>query len=158
MFKKPSYPVLALLLAIFMLSPILNFSFAQEETSTSLPEIQISPPKDMEEAQQIGEEFLDEAKEKMPGILEKIWNNDVRPLWTEMWNWTKNKWETHIYPVLQNFFEKTLKPKFEKEIEKREPIIKEELEKEKQELREELKQEAPKIKQSLWERFKKLFE
>jgi len=121
-----------------------SFSFAQEQP--------FQPPKTLEGAKEMGEKFGEAAKEKLPGILEKLWKEEVMPIWSKMWNWAKNWLENAVWPWIIGFFKEKIKSSLEEEIEKRKPIIKEEFEKEKQEI----KKEAPEVGKSLWERFKEI--
>lgn len=121
-----------------------NLGFAQQKT--------IEPPETLGEAKEMGEKFAEEAKEKMPGILGKIWKEDVIPVWKTMWEWTESWWQETVWPWFSSFFKEKVKPSLEEEIEKRKSIIKTEFQKEK----EELKKETPKVGESLWERFKEI--
>jgi len=116
------------------------FSFAQKEG--------ISPPKTLEEAKEMGEKVGKEVQIKLPGILEKIWKEQVLPVWQKMYDWFKK----NIWPKIESLFKKEVQPRAKEEIEKRKPLIEEEFKKEK----EELKEEIPKVGKSLWERFKEL--
>jgi len=107
------------------------FTFAQ------LSDVQ---PKTVEEAKELGKKALGIGEKELPGIIGKIWENEVLPIWQKMYNW-----------FLENIWVKVW-PYAEKEIEKRKPLIEEEFEKEK----EELKEEAPELGKSLWQRFKDL--
>jgi hypothetical protein len=71
-------------------------------------------------------------------FLKDIWNKDIVPFFKKTWN------------SIVNFWQNSFKSLFQKEVEKRKPVIKEDFEKEKQELRE----EAPELGKSLWERLK----
>jgi len=117
-----------------------SFSFAQVEQ-----------PETLEEAKEMGEKAGKEIKEKLPGILEKMWKEEVLPRWQEMYEKWSEWWDSSIQPWFQNIWEK-IATLFGKEIEKRKPIIEEEFEKEK----EEAKKELPKVTKSLWKRFKEL--
>lgn len=90
-------------------------------------------------------------KEKLPGTLKKIWNEEILPVWQKMGDRAKNIWNSYLYPRLENIWQK-IKSVFGEEIEERKPIIEKEFEKEK----EEMKGDAPKVGKSLWERFKEL--
>lgn len=135
--------IIILSIAILIL-PSFSFVLAQNQP--------IEMPGTLDEAKEMGEEFSQEAKEKLPGILEKLWKEEVVPVWGAMWSWAKNWWQETIWPRITGFFKEKIKPPVEEEIEKRKTIIKEEFEKEK----EELKKEAPEIGKSLWERFKEI--
>ena len=120
-----------------------SFSFAQLQS--------FQTPETLEEAKEMGEKAGEEIKEKLPGILEKMWKEEVLPRWQEMYEKWSEWWDSSIQPWLQNIWEK-IAALFGKEIEKRKPIIEEEFQKEK----EEIKKELPKVTKSLWERFKEL--
>ncbi len=116
--------------------PIVAFTQAQTP---------IKAPETMEEAKEFGQKTLEVGKKELPGIIEKIWREEVLPIWQKMGDWfKKNIWEPYI------------KPFFRKEIEKRKPVIKEEFQKEKEEMKESVKKEVPKVGKSLWEKFKEL--
>ena len=110
-----------------------SFSFIQAQS-------QIKSPESIEEVKELGEKALEIGEKELPGILEKIWNEEVMPLWQKMYDWFKINIWSKIWP------------KVAEEIEKRKPLLEEEFEKEK----EELKEEAPKVGKSLWEKFKDL--
>ena len=135
---------LVVILVIFgVLLP--SFAFFQEQP--------VSPPETLEEAREIGERALEVSKKELPGILEKIWKEEVLPIWQKMYDWFK----TNIWPKIEFFFKKEVEPRAKGEIEKRKPIIKEEFKKEKEELKKEVKEEVfPKAFKSLWEKFKEL--
>lgn len=120
--------VVILLVSLFSFG---NFAAAQNS---------LSQPETVEEAKELGKKALEIGKKKLPGIIEKIWEQEVLPIWQKMYNWfLENIW-AEVWPYA------------EKEIEKRRPLIEEEFEKEKQELR----KEAPELGKSLWQRFKEL--
>ncbi|MBI4101468.1 MAG: hypothetical protein HY443_00695 [Candidatus Nealsonbacteria bacterium] len=109
-----------------------GFAFAQN------PEPEI--PADLNQDQKIGEGIWGTIRQELPDVLEKIWQEQVIPVWQKMLDWFNQKIGFKI------------KGLFLGEIERRGPIIKEEFEKEKQEA----KEEAPKVGQSLWQKFKNL--
>ena len=119
--------------AILLVSLFSFGNFAAAQSSLDQPET-------VEEAKELGKKALEIGKKELPGIIEKIWEQEVLPIWQKMYNWfLENIW-AEVWPYA------------EKEIEKRRPLIEEEFEKEKQELRE----EAPELGKSLWQRFKEL--
>ncbi len=130
-----------LLLTLALPSSIL----AQSET--------ILPPETPEEAKEMGEKSLEVTKEKMPGILERIWKEKALPFWQKMWTWTKNCWKDTLWPKIKGFWERRIKPPIEEEVEKRKEIVEERVEKEKEELEEKL---IPETAKSLWEKFKEV--
>jgi len=117
-----------------------SFSFAQNQP--------ISPPKTLEEAKEMGEKALETGQKELPGIIEKIWKEEVLPVWQKMYDWFKK----NIWPKIESWFKKEVQPRAKEEIEKRKPLIEEEFKKEK----EEMKEEVPKVTKSLWEKFKEL--
>ncbi|MFH1462427.1 MAG: hypothetical protein ABIG08_01935 [bacterium] len=116
------------------------FSFAQSEP-------QIKAPETVEDAKELGEKAVDVSKEELPGIVERIWKEEVLPVWQKMRDWFKNIWLK-----VENWFEKHVYSWVKEKIEKKKPEIQQEFQKEK----EELKEEAPKVGKSLWEKFKDL--
>ena len=129
--------ILTILILFGFLLPY--FSFAQTDT--------ITPPETLEEAKKQGEKALETTQKEMPGILERIWKEEVLPFWQKMYGWFK----AHTWPTIKSWFKKIQSP-IKEEIEKRKPIIKEEFQIEKKEL----KEEAPKVGKTLWEKFKEL--
>lgn len=121
---------------------------------------QVKPPETLEEAKGMGEKVSKEVQIKLPGILEKIWNEEILPVLEKYYQWIK----INIWSPMERWFKKVAKPKVRGEREKRKPLIEEKLKKEK----EELKGELPKIKNYFqvfiseffrnkeWERFKEL--
>jgi len=115
--------------------------FAQSEN-------QINPPENAEEMKAVGEKALTIGGKELPGIIQKIWKEEVVPLWLKMYDWFKSRYGERI----NNWFQKTIKP----ELEKRKPKVEEEFKKESGEMKTEVKLELPKIGQSLWQKFKEL--
>ena len=134
--------IILILIILGLLLP--GFAFSIQQPS-------IEAPETLEEAEKITKKALDVVEKEMPGILERMWREEVIPVWKNMWEWFRNVWNTHIWPRIETLWQK-IQELFGKEIEKRRPIIEEELEKEKEEIKEEL----PEIGRSLWQRFKKL--
>lgn len=125
--------VVSILILFGFLLP--NFSFAQEV---------IESPETLEEAKELGEEVLETTQKELPGIIERIWKEEVLPIWQKMYDWMKNFWDKYIWSTIGSFIKE--------EFEKRSPFMKEEFEKEK----EEMKEDVPKVGKSLWEKFKDL--
>ena len=116
------------------------FIFAQEQG--------FEQPETFEEVKEMGEKSLEVGKRELPGVLEKIWQEEILPVWQRMYNWfMENAW-----PKIENWFKQEIEPRTKEEIEKRKPIIEEEFKKEKEEVKEEL----PEVTKSLWEKFKEL--
>ena len=131
--------ILSTLILFCLLSPL--FAFAQSEN-------QIQVPENIEEVKAIGKKVLTIGEKELPGIMQKIWKEEVVPIWLKMYNWFKSRYGERI----NNWFQKTIKP----ELEKRKPKVEEEFKKESGEMKTEVKQELPKIWQSLWQKFKEL--
>ena len=129
--------IIIILAIVGILSPI--FSLAQTESVTT--------PDTLEEAGKLGEKALKTTEEELPGILERIWKEEVLPFWQKMYDWFK----ANIWPRIVDWFKK-IETSIKEEIEKRKPAVKEELEKEK----EESKEDAPQIGKTLWEKLKEL--
>lgn len=136
------YALLILIISSFLL-PVLIL--AQEQFS--------EPPATLEEAKELGEETLEVTKEEMPGILERIWEEEVLPFWQRMWDWVKNFWKDTLWPWIKGFWESRIKPPVEEEVEKRKEIAKESIEKEKEGLQ---KTFVPEGIRSLWQELKEL--
>jgi len=130
--------IVPILLILGLLLP--GFSFAQNQA--------IEQPETLEEAQEMGEKALEVSKKELPGILEKIWKEDVLPVWQKMYDW----FQVNIWPTIEGWFKKEVEPRVKEEAEKRKPIIEEEFKKEKEEVKEEL----PGVTKSLLEKFKEL--
>ncbi|PIV44873.1 MAG: hypothetical protein COS25_02895 [Candidatus Nealsonbacteria bacterium CG02_land_8_20_14_3_00_37_10] len=111
--------------------------FAQSEN-------QINPPENIEEVKAVGEKALGVGEKELPGIIEKIWKEEVLPIWQKMWDWVK----ANIWSRIESW----IKP----EIEKRKQFFEEGFGREKEEMKEELKTEVPKVSKSLWEKFREL--
>jgi hypothetical protein len=111
----------------------------------------VEVPKTIDEVKEIVHEAIGAAEKELPGILERIWRDEVLPVWRSIWRWSSGVWNRHIGPRVQRIWQR-IQELFGREVEKRRPIIKEEFEKEKQEI----KKEAPEIGRSIWERFREL--
>lgn len=118
-----------LILACFLLP---NFSFAQKI------------PETMEEAGEMGEKLLQEGEKQMPSIIEKIWKEEVLPVWQKIWNWFASRIGSKISSWLNP------------EIEKRKEIFQENFPTEKQEMEQEVKTEAASLWNKLWNKLKEL--
>jgi len=108
----------------------------------------LQPPETLEEAKEMGKKALEVSQKELPGILEKVWKEEVLPTWQKMYDWFK----INIWPKIASWFKKEVEPRVKEEVEKRKPIIGEEFKKEKEEIKEEL----PEVGKSLWEKFKEL--
>jgi len=123
----------ALVFLLFLCSILPTFGLAQNQP--------ITRPETLEEAKEMGKRAFETTQKELPRILEKIWKEEVLPVWQKMYDWFK-----------ENIWSK-ITPRAKEEIEKRKPVIEEEFKKEKEEL---LKEEIPKVGKSLWEKFKEL--
>lgn len=95
-------------------------------------------PENFEDIQKAGEKVLDTTKKEAPNVFEKIWNNEVLPVWEKMKNWFLEKVWSKIFP------------KAKEEVEKRKPVVQEEFEKEKQEMGQEIKTTLPGVLKNIW--------
>jgi len=130
---------LSILIICGVLLPAL--SFGQDESPVKVPE-------NLEEAKEMGQKALETGQKELPGLIEKIWKEEIMPLWQKMYDWFK----ANIWPKIKSWFMKFIQP----EIEKRKPALEEEFKKEKQEMKTEVQNQLPKIWDSLWEKFKEL--
>jgi len=143
---KLFYKLIIILSIIGFILP--GFSLSQEESKVTAPET-------LEKVQEFGEKFLKKIVEELPGIIEKIWREDVLPVWQKMYDIWSNWWDFRLQPWLQNIWQKFM-TLLGQEVEKRKPQIEETFEKEKEELKEEIKKEAPEVGKSLWDKLKEL--
>ncbi|MFH1894625.1 MAG: hypothetical protein ABH813_01860 [Patescibacteria group bacterium] len=112
----------------------------------------LNQPQDLNEAKQVGKKALEVGKKDIPGLIEKIWQDEVLPVWQKMFDWARvHIWENWLDSELNNLWQKVVKI-FKEEADQRKPVIEEKFQKEKQEL----KEEAPQVGKSLWEKFKEL--
>ncbi|MBM3257946.1 MAG: hypothetical protein FJZ05_01890, partial [Candidatus Nealsonbacteria bacterium] len=65
--------IIAISIIVCFLSP--TFSFAQKI------------PETMEEAGEFGEKLFEEGEKQMPGMIEKMWKEDILPVWQKMGKW-----------------------------------------------------------------------
>ena len=130
--------IINFLIIFSLISPV--FSLAQNQP--------VQPPETLEEVQKIGEKALEVGEKELPGVLEKIWKEEVLPIWEKMYQWCK----INIWPKIESWFKEEVEPRVKEEAEKRKPIIEEEFKKEKEEVQGEL----PEVTKSLWEKFKEL--
>jgi len=122
---------IAFLIILGLILPF--FSFAQT-----------TPPETLEGAKEAGEKALEIGGKELPGIMERIWKEEVLPVWLNIWNWLKSKTWSKI--------ERWFLPEYEK----RKQYFEENFGLEKEEMEEELKTEVPKVTKPLWEKFKEL--
>ncbi len=132
--------IIVLCILLGMTTPV----FAQEFN-------QIQAPETIDDAVDFGKQI----GEQIPGEVEKIFDSEVMPIWTKMWEWFADKWDQTIVGWIDGIVA-NLVGLVGREIEKRGPQIQEEFEKEKEELKEELKNETGEAAKGLWERFKSL--
>jgi len=125
-----------------LLLPNLIFIFAQTP---------VEAPGTIEEAKEITHEAIDVVEKELPEILERMWREEVIPVWRNMWKWLSNVWNMYIEPRIETLWQR-IQEILGKEIEKRKPIIEEETTKEV----EEIKKELPEVGKSLWKRFREL--
>ncbi len=107
---------------LFIFYLIILFSgglvFAQETVQKRTT----SPPKDFQEAKEIGKNVLIVAKEKLPTIMKQVWEEQVVPFWKKADIWLKDK----IFPKMEYHY-KEIDSKARKKIEKQEPLLKNEV-------------------------------
>lgn len=109
-------------------------------------------PETLDEAKEVGGEIVQTTEKELPGTVERIWQEEVMPVWSNMYNWAKDKiWDSRLLPWFKKTGE-TIKGIFLGEVERRKPQVEEDFQQEKQEL----KQEAPVVGKSLWEKFREL--
>lgn len=114
-------------------------------------------PENTEEAQSFITDIWNKMKETLPGEIEKIWKQEVVPLWSKMMDIWSEWWDTSIQPWSQTTWDKIMTI-LGQEVEKRKPYVEQELQKEKEELIEEADQKIPEQGRSIWERFKELIQ
>lgn len=131
--------LICLFIILGLISPV--FSMGQTEN-------QASPPETLDEAKEMGKKALEVGEKELPGIIERLWKEEVMPIWQKMFDWFK----TNVWPKIVDWFKKFIQP----EIEKRKPVVEEEFEKEKEEMKTEVQNQLPKIWDYLWDKFKKL--
>jgi len=130
--------IIIICLLFSMITPV----FAQEL---------IEAPATIDDAKEFGKQI----GEALPGEMEKVFDSEVMPIWTKMWEWFANQWEQTIVGWIDGIVA-NLTGLVKKEIEERGPQIQEEFEKEKEELKEDLKDEAADNAKGLFERFKSI--
>ena len=121
-----------------------------------LSQAALEVPDTIEEAKELGEEILDQSKEKIPEAMEESWKNEVLPIWKKMAGIWSKWWDDTIQPWLIKILDK-IKALLGQEVKKRIPQVEEDFKKEKEELFQDIEKELPQAK-SLWERFKELFQ
>jgi hypothetical protein len=139
--------------------------------STCLAQTESSPlelPETIEE----GKEAVKEGTEKifglLPGIIKRVWEGEVIPIWQKMWQWVKGVWKNYAVKSFDYIWRSNLKPAIKNiaqsiknkigdlighEIIIKKEVIEEEIEKEKEEIKRDISQST----HSLWQRFKDLF-
>ncbi len=123
------------------------FSFAEP--------VPITPPENLDQAKEMGKKALETTQKELPGIIGKIWREEVLPIWQKMYSWFK----TNIWPKIWAWFKKEIEPKAKQEIEKRKPIVQEEFKKEKEEVKTEIKQGViQKAVLDVWEKLKQFWQ
>ena len=129
--------IIILFILLGMTSPV----FAQEFN-------RIEAPETIEEAKEFGKQLGDQ----IPGEVEKVFQEEVLPVWGKMLEWAEGIWNQTVVGWIDGIVA-NLVGLFNQEVEKRGDQIKEELRKETEELKEDLKDEAGEVVQGLWERF-----
>jgi len=140
--------ILLLFLLIMIVVP--SFSWAQE---TKI----IKTPENTDEVRTFLNDIWEKIKNILPGEIDKIWKEEVLPMWNKMRNIWSKWWDASGQPWLKTIWDKIMSL-LGKEVEKRKPYVEEEFQKEKKELIEEADQRVPEKERSLWERFKELIQ
>jgi hypothetical protein len=138
---------LLLLITIMVLIP----NISRAETTI------LKVPENTEEAQSFLSDIWTKMKNIIPGEMERLWKQEVLPMWKKMMDVWSKWWDTSIQPWLENVWDKIMSL-LGKEVEKRKPYIEEEFQKEKDEFIEEADQRIPDQGRSLWEKFKELIQ
>jgi hypothetical protein len=134
MMKMMKKTIIFLILFAFFLP---GFSLLADEGSN------VQLPETVEGAKEMVGKALKTGQEEMPKNMKKVWEEEVLPVWSKMYDW----------------FKVNILPKAENELKKREPGIKEDFRKKTGETKEEIKKEMPKISEdirTLWKQFKNL--
>lgn len=61
-------------------------------------------PQTMGEAQTMGLGILS----KLPEAIKNVWQNQALPIWSNMWLWTKNIWQSGTGEQVSGFWDKVL--------------------------------------------------
>lgn len=142
-----------LLLSMIGAYTIPIFSLAETKEGLSGPKVPDTLEQAKEETGKVGSKIAS----GLPGVIKKIWEDEVFPVWKDMLNWVNETvWEKYLSPPFQNVWE-DIEGFLGKEIERKKPILQQEFEREKEELKKELQTQTSKASQSLWGRFKSLF-
>jgi len=106
-------------LFIFCLIVFLSWGlvFAQETVQKRTT----SPPKDFQEAKEMGKNALIAAKEKLPTIMRQVWEEQVVPFWKKIGIWLQD----NILSKMERNYNKVNSEAREK-IKKQEPLLKKE--------------------------------
>lgn len=94
---------------------------------------QIKAPESTEQAKDMLSNLWTQGKQQMPQNLKNSWNEDVLPVWQQMYGW----------------FKVNILPKAKGALEKQNPNLKQDYEAEKGELEQEVKERIPGIKEDL---------
>lgn len=131
------------ILALFLgfLIPLVSFSQNSVEV-----------PQTLDEAKEVGGQIIETTEKELPGTIERIWKEEVLPVWGKIFDWTRKEiWDSRMLPWFKGIGQK-VKEIFLGEVDRRKPQVQEDFQQEKQEL----KQEAPVVTKSLWEKFMEL--
>lgn len=139
-----------LLLSLLIMVVIPSFSWAQEIKI-------IKTPENTDEIKTFLNDIWERIKNILPKEMERIWKEEVLPIWNKMRDIWSKWWDTSIQPWLKTIWNKIMSL-LGKEVEKRKPYIEEEFQKEKEEFIEEADKRVPEKGRSLWERFKELIQ
>ncbi|MCD6550337.1 hypothetical protein J7K24_02210 [bacterium] len=71
----------------------------------------IKQPENIQEAQSFFSKAIQKLTKELPSAIKKLFQEQIIPIWTKMWNWTKNLWENRLRPFLYNLWYSNLKAK-----------------------------------------------
>jgi hypothetical protein len=85
--------IIGLILSTFSLTFLPQFSFANDNQFSGLPESSA-------ELEDMGRKFV----EFFPRIFKQAWEEAVK-IWKTMWNWVKNIWTKYIFAWLKSIWQ-----------------------------------------------------
>ena len=94
-----------------------DFVFAQETVQKPM-----APPKNFQDAKEVGKNALIRAKEKLPTIMKQVWEEQIVPFWKKVDIWLKEK----ILSKMEYHY-KEINSKVRERIEKQGPLLKNEV-------------------------------
>jgi|GEM_PF-3569956 len=115
-------------LFVFFLIVFLSWGlvFAQETVQKRTT----SPPKDFQEAKEMGKNALIAAKEKLPTIMRQVWEEQIVPFWKKIGIWLQDnilsKMERNYNKVNSEANYNKVNSEAREKIKKQEPLLKKE--------------------------------